>query len=156
MNRIHLATSAITTALLSICLISNSYAATHHAAAKATTAADPKSQVTVEGAASTSQEEIAAVDVLNEICPNILGTNNTTNFKKGYSGLVHYLLPTIKYPVEAVAAMHTDPDYMKIYSNARVQALAQKPEDNREVCLDVLNYPASQKSGAKTTASAAH
>ena len=155
MNRIHLATSAITTALLSICLISNSYAAPHHAAAAKTTTAAGSGAVTVEGANSTSQEEIAAVDVLNEICPNILGTNNNTNFKKGYSSLVHYLLPTMKYPVEAVAAMHTDPEYMKIYSDARVQALAQKPEDNRDVCLDVLRYPGSQKGSTKSTVAAA-
>ncbi len=152
MNRIHLATSAITTALLSICIVSNSYAATHQAASSK--AASP-AQVTVEKAASTSQEEIAAVDVLNEICPNLLGTNNNKNFQKGYRSLIAYLLPTIKYPVEAVAAMHSDPEYMKIYSDARVQALAQKPDDNREVCLDVLRYPASQKGGAKNTVAAA-
>ncbi len=150
MIRIHLATSTLATALLSLCLTANSYAATHHAAeskAKAPSAA--ANQVTVEGGANTSQEEIATVDVLNEICPTILGTNNNKNYQKGYSSLIAHLLPSIKYPVQSVAAMHSDPEYMKIYNDARTQALAQKPEDNREVCLDVLHYSDSKKSSAK-------
>jgi len=151
MIRIHLATSALTTALLSLCLTANSYAATHHTAAGKTQApSTAANQVTVEGAANTSQEEIATVDVLNEICPTILGTNNTKNFQKGYSGLIAHLLPSIKYPVQSVAAMHSDPEYMKIYGNARTQALAQTPEDNRDVCLDVLHYSDSKKGAGKT------
>ena len=154
MIRIHLATSTLTTALLSLCLTANSYAATHHAAESKTKAqsAAANSQVTVEGAANTSQEEIATVDVLNEICPAILGTNNTKNFQKGYSGLIAHLLPSIKFPVQSVAAMHSDPEYMKIYNDARTQALAQKPEDNRDVCLDVLHYSDSKKGAGKTAA----
>jgi len=148
MNRIHLATSALTTTLLALCMVSNSYAASH---VKAAAPAAAKSQVTVEGTSSTSQEEIATVDVLNEICPNILGTNNNKNFAKGYRSLITSLLPSIKFPVESVAAMHSDPEYMKIYSDARTQALAQKTEDNREVCLDVLNYTPSKKGAAKAT-----
>ncbi len=151
MNRIHLATSAT---LLSLLLASNSHATTHHATTAKAAAQNPagKSQVIVEGTTSTSQEEIATVDVLNEICPNVLGTNNTKNFQKGYRGLITSMLPSIKYPVESVAAMHSDPEYMKIYSDARTQALAQKQEDNREVCLDVLNYNDKKGSGKKPTA----
>ncbi len=163
MNRIHLATSAVVTALLSTCIMSTSSFAAEPtskaptskvvATSKATTKIAPKSQVEVEGSSGASQEEIATIDVLNEICPQILGTNNNKNFQKGYSNLLAQLLPSFKDPVLAVASMHTDPDYMKILASARTRTLAEKTTDNRDVCLDVLHYPAPKHKAAANNAS---
>lgn len=137
MNHFHLTTKILSATCLSLLLITSSYAAT----SKTT---DSKAQVEVESdqGQGTSQEEIATIDVLNEICPKILGTNNNKNFSKGYANLITQMLPSIKNPVAAVQAMHTDPDYMKIYNNARVNTLKEKEDDNRDVCLEVLHYKA--------------
>jgi len=140
MRRIHLATKTLTATCLSMLLITSSYAATKHSKA-----VENSGQVVVEDTKGTSQEEIAAVDVLNEICPQILGQNNNKNFRKGYSNLLRELLPSIKNPVLSVQSMHTDSDYMNILENARTKAVAEKLEDNREVCLEVLHYPAPKK-----------
>ncbi|WP_410211712.1 MCR_0457 family protein [Aquirhabdus sp.] len=158
MNRIHLATNTLVAALLSTCFIatssfaadSSSKATVAKTATSKSTAAKTaaKSQVEVEGGSGASQEEIATIDVLNEICPQILGTNNNKNFHKGYTNLLTELLPSIQDPVLAVASMHTDPDYMKILASARTRTLAEKTEDNRDVCLDVLHYPAPKHKAA--------
>jgi|GEM_PF-3630796 len=153
----HTRLSLLGALLLSAGLITSVHAATHKAAsAPATTskAADDKAAVEVEGAGGTSQEEVATVDVLNEICPQVLGTNNDRNFKKGYANLITHMLPGIKQPVLAVQAMHSDPDYMKTYADARSKAQAAGNEDNREVCLEVLHYPADGSAAhpVKTTA----
>lgn len=138
MNRLHLTTNTLTAACLSLLLITTSHAASSEAATT------NKAQVEVESdqGQGTSQEEIATIDVLNEICPKILGTNNNKNFSKGYSNLIAHMLPSFKSPVAAVQAMHTEPDYMKIYANALATALKEKEDDNRDVCLEVLHYPA--------------
>ncbi|MBC7751533.1 MAG: hypothetical protein H7Z73_07405 [Candidatus Saccharibacteria bacterium] len=140
MHPIHFAIKTLTAAGISILLITPSYAATKPDSANSNSA-----QVVVENAKGTSQEEIATIDVLNEICPQILGQNNTKNFRKGYSNLLRELLPSIKNPVLSVQSMHTDPDYMNILANARTKAFAEKVEDNREVCLEVLHYPTPKK-----------
>lgn len=140
MNRIHLATKTLTATCISIMLMTSS-----HAASDSSKAAANKGQIVLENTRGTSQEEIATVDVLNEICPKILGVNNNKNFSKGYRNLLRELLPSIKNPELSVKSMRTDPDYMKILDNARTRALAEKAEDNREVCLEVLHYPAPKK-----------
>ncbi len=140
MHHLHLATKILTATSLSILLIS-----TGHTASKTNKTEANAGQVVVEKTNGTSQEEIATVDALNDICPQILGANNSKNFRKGYRNLLRELLPSIKNPELSVKSMHTDPDYMKILDNARTRALAEKVEDNREVCLEVLHYPAPKK-----------
>lgn len=137
---IHLTTKTFTATCLSLLLITSVHAATKSSKASASTG-----QLVVENAKGTSQEEIAAVDVLNEICPQILGQNNNKNFRQGYSNLMRELLPSIKNPVLSVQSMHTDPDYMNILESARTKAFAEKVEDNREICLEVLHYPTPNK-----------
>lgn len=133
MQRIHLATKTLTATCLSFLLITTSHAAAN------------SGQVVIENTQGTSQEEIASIDVLNEVCPQILGANNNKNFRKGYSNVLRELLPSIKNPVLSVQSMHTDPDYMSILDNARTKAFAEKVEDNREICLEVLHYPTPKK-----------
>jgi len=140
MHHLHLATKILTATSLSLLLIS-----TGHTASKTDKTEANAGQVVVEKNNGTSQEEIATVDALNDICPQILGANNSKNFRKGYRNLLRELLPSIKNPELSVKSMHTDPDYMKILDNARTRALAEKAEDNREVCLEVLHYPAAKK-----------
>jgi hypothetical protein len=155
MNRPNFATNALTLSCLTFMLITNGHAATSTNKVetnkvetnKVTTNKVTTSKVEVESdnGQGTSQEEIATLDVLNEICPKIIGTNNNKNYSKGYRNLMTHMLPSIKDPVAAVNAMHTDPDYMKIYDNARISALKEKVDDNRDVCLEVLHYKASKK-----------
>lgn len=142
MHRIHFATKTFIATSLSILLITSSHAAVK--SNKSAHKAANNGQVVVEDTKGTSQEEIAAVDIMNEICPQILGQNNNKNFQKGYNNLLHELLPSIKSPALSVQAMHTDSDYMNILNNARAKASAESIEDNREICLDILHYPAAK------------
>lgn len=85
-----------------------------------------------------TQEEIAAVNVLSEICPKILGKN--PNFDAGYRRLLTDLLPDLQDPVTAIRALQDDQEYQQKMAQAREDAKKASVEDNREICLDVVQY----------------
>lgn len=85
-----------------------------------------------------TQEEIATVNVLSEICPKILGKN--PNFDAGYRRLLGDLLPDFQDPVTALRALQDDQEYQQKLNEARQQAKNAPVDDNREVCLDVVQY----------------
>lgn len=94
-----------------------------------------------------TQEEIAAVNVLSEICPKILGKN--PNFDAGYRRLLADLLPDFQDPVTALKALQDDQEYQQKLVDARNDAKKASVEDNREICLDVVQYKPITDSDAK-------
>ncbi len=86
----------------------------------------------------TTKEEVAVVHVLSEICPDIIGKNE--NFNKGYERMLTDLLPGISDPVLAVEALSEEGDYQEVLSQARQNASKHSREDNREVCLEMVQW----------------
>ena len=86
----------------------------------------------------TTREEIAAMHVLSEICPQIIGQNK--NFDAGYIRVLNDLLPGISDPVAAVKAYSKDPEFQPAIQQAREDAARATSEDNRQVCLDVIEW----------------
>lgn len=109
--------------------------------------ANADNRVEFKSSLPITQEEIAAVDVLGEICPKIIGKN--TNFDKGFERLLTDLLPNIEQPVLSLKALKDDADYQKILAEARSDANRATVQENREVCLEIVNYPAANKAGTK-------
>lgn len=105
-------------------------------AAKA--AASANSKVELKSNLPVTQEEIATVNVLGEICPKILGKNPA--FDRGYRYVLADLLPNFSDPVLAVRALQDDPDYQKVLKDARVEAGKATVQENRDVCLEVSQY----------------
>lgn len=86
----------------------------------------------------TSKEEIAAIQVLSEICPQIIGQNK--NFDAGYDRLLADYLKGISNPKLALQALSQEPDYQVILKQARDDAAKASREDNREVCRGVIDW----------------
>ena len=94
--------------------------------------------VEVSPDSGTTREEIAAIHVLSEICPQIIGKNK--NFDAGYNRVLKDLLPGISDPVAAVKAYSQESDFQPLIKQAREEAARASSEDNRQVCLDVIDW----------------
>ncbi len=105
------------------------------------------SKVEFQNNLPVTQEEIAAVNVLSEICPKILGKN--PNFDAGYRRLLADLLPDFQDPVTALRALQDDQEYQQKLVDARNDAKKASVEDNREICLDVVQYQPATASDTK-------
>ncbi len=94
--------------------------------------------VEISSQLQTTKEEIAAIQVLSEICPDIIGKNK--NFDSGYQRILTDFLPGISNPVLAVQALSEEEDYQVILKQARQDAANASREENREVCLGVIEW----------------
>lgn len=94
--------------------------------------------VEVSNDTGTTREEVAAIQVLSEICPQIIGQNK--NFDAGYQRILKDLLPGISDPVAAVKAYSQDAEFQAMMKQAREDAARASAEDNRQVCLDVIDW----------------
>lgn len=108
---------------------------------------DAESRVEFKSSLPVTQEEVAAVDVLGEICPKIIGKNS--NFDAGYKRLLSDLLPKVDNPALAIASLKDDSEYQTKLTEARADANRATVKENREVCLDIINYPGVVKGAGK-------
>lgn len=105
-------------------------------------AAAPSNAVEFKNALPTTMEELATVDILNDICPKILDNSMHKEFDAGYVRLLNELMPSIDTPVMAMRMLKDDAEYKPLIEQARADAAAVSVEENRQVCLDVVHYPA--------------
>lgn len=135
-----------TLALLTLCAASaSSYAAPASSAASRTASKDDK--VEFKSSLPVTQEEIAAVNVLGEICPKLIGNNK--NFDAGYERLLQDLMPNIAQPALALKALADDTEYQGKLKEARADANRATVQENRQVCQDIVNYPTAAKKTKK-------
>lgn len=100
--------------------------------------ANESENVEVSPDSGTTREEIAAIHVLGEICPQIIGQNK--NFDAGYGRILNDLLPGISDPVAAVKAYSQEPEFEGLIKQAREDAARASAEDNRQICLEVIDW----------------
>lgn len=127
-------------ATLSVTLLTTISLSTYADDSATKTPAQAKSENNIEitPAIQTTKEEVAVVHVLSEICPEIIGKNQ--NFDKGYERMLTELLPGISDPVLAVEALSEEGDYQEVLAEARQNASKHSREDNREVCLEMVQW----------------
>lgn len=106
-----------------------------------THAASPANAVEFKNALPTTMEELAAVNVLQEVCPQLLDKTVQDKFQAGYGRLMAELLPNIDTPVLAMQSLKDDSEYKPLLVEAREDAAKATVTENREVCLEVANYP---------------
>ncbi len=94
--------------------------------------------IEVSSSMQSTREEIAAIQVLSEICPKIIGKNK--NFDSGYQRLLKDFMPGFENPSLAVRALNEEDDYQTILKQAREDAAKASQEDNREICLGVIDW----------------
>ena len=86
-------------------------------------------------------QEIATIDVLNDICPAFLNRNQLAGFRNGQHTLLSEMMPGISSPEQAVQLLRrTDSEYKRVLAEARTLASQARSQENREICLEVVNY----------------
>ncbi|MFA3685859.1 hypothetical protein KWF13_01160 [Acinetobacter baumannii] len=87
----------------------------------------------------TTPEELAAIQVLSEICPSLIGKKDA-EFAQGYERLVKDYLPNEADPVAALEKRSKGKSFKKVLKEARNDAKAAGNEQNTLVCQDVKAY----------------
>ncbi|MFA3126713.1 hypothetical protein KWG22_01485 [Acinetobacter pittii] len=87
----------------------------------------------------TTPEELAAIQVLSEICPSLIGKKDA-DFAQGYERLVKDYLPNETDAVSTLEKRSKDKAFKKYLKEARSDAKAAGDEQNTLVCQDVKAY----------------
>lgn len=92
----------------------------------------PQQQVT--------QEELAAIYVLSEVCPSLVSKDQ--GFDQGYARLAQAYMPNEKDPVTALQKRGKARSFKKFVKEARQDAQNAGKTKNLQVCKDVASYRA--------------
>ena len=117
-------------------LIMSSFATSPVFAADKKTVAD-KIEVTPISE-DVTKEELAAIYVLSEICPSLIGKD--LKFNKAYEQLVKAYLSNEDDAVDVLKKRANSKDFKAALKEARNDAKAASDDDNRQICDDVRNY----------------
>lgn len=93
--------------------------------------------VTQEG---VSQQELAAIYVLSEICPKLINAKDQTAFESGYSRLTKDYMPKESQPEAALKKLSKQKSFQSALKEARGDARQAGTEQNTGVCNDVKDY----------------
>lgn len=115
------------------------YAADKKKTAEKKTENENENVVEVTPSKGTTPEELAAIQVLSEICPSLIGKKDA-EFTQGYERLVKDYLPNEADPVAALEKRSKDKSFKKVLKEARNDAKAAGNEQNTLVCQDVKAY----------------
>lgn len=85
-----------------------------------------------------TQEELAAIYVLSDICPALIG--ESAKFQQGYATLARDHLPQEKDPVAALKQLSRTAKFEKVLKEAQQDAKAAGDAENKQVCQDVMVY----------------
>ena len=85
-----------------------------------------------------TQQELAAIYVLSEVCPSLVKEND--QFKKGYAKLAQEYLPQEQDPVNALQKLSKQKNFKSILAEARSDAKKAGDSKNLQICQDVSTY----------------
>ena len=117
-------------------LIMSSFATSHVFAADKKSVAE-KIEVTPISE-DVTKEELAAIYVLSEICPSLIGKD--LKFNTAYENLAQAFLANEKDAVKMLNKRAKAKDFQVALTEARNDANAASEDDNRQICDDVRNY----------------
>ncbi|ELZ4484643.1 hypothetical protein U0K97_001012 [Acinetobacter baumannii] len=124
---------------LSVVLLMTMATVSYAADKKKTAEKKTENVVEVTPSKGTTPEELAAIQVLSEICPSLIGKKDA-EFAQGYERLVKDYLPNEADPVAALEKRSKDKSFKKVLKEARNDAKAAGNEQNTLVCQDVKAY----------------
>ncbi len=85
-----------------------------------------------------THQELAAIYVLSEICPNQV--SDQKQFEAGYKKLVTEYLPKEKDPVAALNLLSKQSSFKSILDEAKSDAKKAGDAKNKAICEDVATY----------------
>ena len=87
---------------------------------------------------TVTQQELAAIYVLSEICPKLV--DNKDGFEQGYSKLAQEHLPEEKDAVSALMKLSKSKSFKPILAEAESDAKSAGDDKNKEICQEVTTY----------------
>ena len=85
-----------------------------------------------------TQQELAAIYVLSEVCPILVKENN--QLKKGYAKLAQEYLPQEQDPVNALQKLSKQKNFKSILAEAKSDAKKAGDVKNKEICQELTTY----------------
>lgn len=85
-----------------------------------------------------TQQELAAIYVLSEICPSLLP--NQAGFDAGYRNLAQEYLPQAKNAVLTLKKMSTEASFQPILLEAQQDARRAGDAQNKKICQELSAY----------------
>lgn len=85
-----------------------------------------------------TQQELAAIYVLSEVCPSLVKEND--QFKKGYAKLAQEYLPQEQDPVSALQKLSKQKSFKSILAEAQSDAKKAGDVKNKEICQELTTY----------------
>lgn len=125
--------------ILTVALFSTStlFISSAYAASDSSEKQDENIEVTQQ---NVTQEELAAIYILSEICPKLIDKGQ--DFAKGYGLLVKDYLPETKNPVAALKSISLQAKFEPALLEAREDAKKAGDQANLAICQNVINYQA--------------
>ena len=85
-----------------------------------------------------TQQELAAIYVLSEVCPKLVDEDD--QFEKGYAKLAQEYLPQEKNAVTALKKMSKEKKFKHILAEAKSDAKNAGDAKNKEICQELTTY----------------
>lgn len=86
---------------------------------------------------TTTKYELAVMQVLSEICPPMLNSQQKQSFYKTYNTELRNLLPTIQDPKAVMQYLSTQQDYKNVLKSIRRWTLAYSEKENQALCEEL-------------------
>ncbi len=91
-------------------------------------------------AQKVSKHELAAIYVISEICPDLVGSQEQAAFNQGYNKLLKENMPESKNPASALKALAAEKSFAPILKEARSDAAKAGDAKNKEICKELTAY----------------
>jgi hypothetical protein len=101
-------------------------------------AAQTEENIEVTPTQKITQQELAAIYVLSEVCPELV--KNESKFEQGYAKLAQEYLPNEKNPVSALSKLSKEKKFKSILNEARNDAKKAGDTKNAEICQELVTY----------------
>ena len=85
-----------------------------------------------------TQQELAAIYVLSEVCPSLVKENN--QFQQGYAKLAQEYMPKEKDAVAALIKLSKQKSFQPMLKEARADAKAAGTAKNQAICQELTAY----------------
>ena len=85
-----------------------------------------------------TQQELAAIYVLSEVCPSLVKENN--QFQQGYAKLAQEYMPKEKDAVAALDKISKQKNFQPMLKEARADAKAAGTAKNQAICQELTAY----------------
>lgn len=81
--------------------------------------------------------ELALMQVLSEVCPQLLKQNQQTSFQTAYNNKLQELMPSISNPQNAIRYLSSQKDYRDLHDSMKTWTLSFSRAENQALCEDI-------------------